>query len=155
MLRHVALLLVLAYPGSAPPQGEETRSAIQVKVHLPARAAFEQASAAFLRESLTVASANAYAGSLTSSPVQRGTGVVRLSLVYRAAISPAGDSAAIIVLSGTYSLRDAAGNLTVDERPITSKPPPQGLGQRAKDWGPIERMAAWLTEHYGEAGASR
>jgi hypothetical protein len=155
MIGRVALLFALAYVSSAPSQGEVTRSAIQVKVHLPRRDAFEQATAAFLRESLTVAYANAYAGSLSSSPVQRGTGVVRLSLVYRAAISAAGDNATIIVLSGTYSLRDAAGTLTVDERPITSKPPAQGLGPRAKDWGPIERMAAWLTEQYGEASASR
>ena len=162
MLRACAALLALASVGPrssvvrpvAGVQGEATRNAIQVRVRLAPPAAVEQATVAFVRESLMVAQANVYAGTVTSMPVQRGTGAVRLALTYHATISPVGDSEAIIVLTGTYRFRDPAGTMAVDERPITSMPLAHTMLARVEAWAPIERMATWLKLEYGDARAN-
>ncbi len=123
-------------------QGEIERSVIQVTLHAPARAAFEQTMAAFVRAGLVAVEGNAAAGTITSLPVVRHQGIMRVELVYRATIVPTGDSAAVVELSGTYVARDAAGRLTPEERPITSHP--RGPIAHAQAWDVIEQIAGAL-----------
>ena len=154
-MRHLVALLALGtVPVSQAHAQEATRSAVQVKVHRGSREAFEAVREAFQHESLTISQSNVYAGSVISSPVRRGGGFVQLSLTYRATISPAGDSAAIVLLNGTYTFGAPSATLTVDQRPITSPPSPYGPLAHIDAWAPIQRMADWLELHYGEAGKS-
>ena len=136
----VSCVALAEVTGSA--QGELERSAIQVTLHAPASAAFEQTMAAFVRAGLVAVDGNAAAGTITSLPVERHQGIFLLELVYRASVVPTGDSAALVVLSGTYVARDAAGRLTPEERPITSHP--HGPVAHAQAWGIIEQIAGAL-----------
>jgi hypothetical protein len=136
----VSSLVFAGVAGNA--QGELERSAIHVALHAPASAAFEQTMAAFVRAGLVAVDGNAAAGTITSLPVVRHQGIFLLELVYRANVVATGDSAALVVLSGTYVARDAAGRLTPDERPITSHP--HGPVAHAQAWGIIEQIAEAL-----------
>jgi hypothetical protein len=123
-------------------QGDVERSAIQVTVHAPARAAYEQTMAAFVQAGLLAVDGNAAAGTVTSLPVERQRGLIRLELTYQARIVAAGDSTALVLLSGSYAVRDAAGQLSREQQPITSHP--HGAVAHAQAWDVIEQIARAL-----------
>jgi hypothetical protein len=124
------------------PQGEVERSAIQLTVHAPAGAAFERTMAAFVQAGLLAPDGNAAAGTVTSLPVERQRGMVHLEITYRARIVPTADSSALVVLSGTYAVRDPAGQLSAEPQPITSHP--HGAVAHAQAWDVIEQIARAL-----------
>src|SRR5229473_1720240 len=101
----LGLVIVTGVSPGLAAQDESERTSIQVRIPLSKRVAFDRSMRAFLQENLVVADGNADVGMITSAPVTTKTGLfgsVQYTITIRASVLADGDSAATVVLSGTY-----------------------------------------------------